>query len=121
MNRRRLLRTVSVVCKSPALNGTMPADVYLPPGYASGGRYPVVYFLHGLSASPTSYQQNAFVVAPQGARDADSDREYLDWDAVEDWPQAISQDLTACIDARFHTIPGRSRSTSGSRTAAFSP
>ena len=70
--------------------------------------------------SPSSYQQNAFVaaalasagekaivVAPQGARDADSDREYLDWDAAEDWPQAISRDLPACIDARFHTIAGR--------------
>jgi enterochelin esterase-like enzyme len=113
-------RTVSVVCKSPALSGTLPAQVYLPSGYSSGRRYPVVYFLHGLPASPSSYQQNAFVasalasagekaivVAPQGARDADSDREYLDWDAAEDWPQAISQDLTACIDARFRTIPAR--------------
>ncbi|HEY6526716.1 MAG TPA: alpha/beta fold hydrolase [Solirubrobacteraceae bacterium] len=113
-------RTLTAVCKSPALSGTIPARVYLPSGYASGRRYPVVYFLHGLPAGPTSYQQNAFVasalasagekaivVAPQGSRDADSDREYLDWDAAEDWPQAISEDLTTCIDARFHTIPGR--------------
>jgi enterochelin esterase-like enzyme len=113
-------RTLTAVCRSPALGGTIPARVYLPSGYASGHRYPVIYFLHGLPAGPSSYQQNAFVasalasagekaivVAPQGARDADSDREYLDWDAAEDWPQAISEDLTACIDARFHTIPGR--------------
>jgi enterochelin esterase-like enzyme len=113
-------RTLTVVCKSPALNGTIPAQVYLPSGYASGGRYPVVYFLHGLPAGPSAYQQNAFVasalasagqkaivVAPQGARDADSDREYLDWDAAEDWPQAISEDLTTCVDGRFHTIRGR--------------
>jgi len=113
-------RTVSVACKSPSLGGTMPTLVYLPAGYSSGGHYPVVYFLHGLPASPSSYQQNAFVasalasardkaivVAPQGARDVDSDREYLDWDAAEDWPQAISHDLPACIDAQFHTIAGR--------------
>jgi enterochelin esterase-like enzyme len=115
-------RTMSVVCTSPSLGGTIPALVYLPSGYSasSSRRYPVVYFLHGLPAGPTSYTDNAFVassvasagdraivVAPQGARDADSDREYLDWDATEDWPQAISDDLTACIDARFHTIAGR--------------
>jgi enterochelin esterase-like enzyme len=113
-------RTVSVVCRSPSLGGTMPTLVYLPSGYSSARRYAVVYFLHGLPASPSSYQQNAFVaaalatagekaivVAPQGARDADSDREYLDWDAAEDWPQAISRDLPACVDARFHTITGR--------------
>ena len=98
----------------------MPTLVYLPSGYSSARRYAVVYFLHGLPASPSSYQQNAFVaaalasageqaivVAPQGARDPDSDREYLDWDAAEDWPQAISRDLPACIDGRFHTITGR--------------
>ncbi len=113
-------RTVSVVCRSPSLGGTLPTLVYLPSGYSSDRRYAVVYFLHGLPASPSSYQQNAFVaaalasagekaivVAPQGARDPDSDREYLDWDAAEDWPQAISRDLPACIDARFHTIAGR--------------
>ncbi len=115
-------RTVSVGCRSPSVGGTMPTLVYLPAGYraASSHRYPVVYFLHGLPANPTSYTDNAFVaaslaaahetaivVAPQGARGVDSDREYLDWDAAEDWPQAISQDLTACIDARFDTIPGR--------------
>jgi putative tributyrin esterase len=113
-------RTVSVVCNSPSLGGTLPSLVYLPSGYSSGRRYAVIYFLHGLPAGPASYRQNAFVaaalasagekaivVAPQGARDADSDREYLDWNAAEDWPQAISRDLPACIDARFHTIAGR--------------
>jgi enterochelin esterase-like enzyme len=115
-----LARTLSVVCRSPSLGGTIPALVYLPSGYASGRRYPVIYFLHGLPAGPSSYRQNAFVasalasagdraivVAPQGARSANSDPEYLDWDATEDWPQAISRDLTACVDARFHTISGR--------------
>lgn len=114
-------QTVSVSCPSPALGGTLPAEVYLPVGYSRhAAGYPVVYFLHGLPAGPQSYTQNEFVaatliadhqraimVAPQGARAADSDREYLDWDPREDWPAAISHDLTSCIDARFHTIANR--------------
>lgn len=115
-------RTLSITCRSPALGGSLPALVYLPPGYRATGRpYPVVYFLHGLPASPASYTQDAFiahalnaageraiVVAPQGARDPDSDREYLDWSPTEDWPRAISDDLTACVDTRYHTTAGRS-------------
>ncbi|MFL5865440.1 MAG: alpha/beta hydrolase [Solirubrobacteraceae bacterium] len=115
-------RALSIGCWSPALSGTMPARVYLPAGYAAsrGRRYPVVYFLHGLPARPTSYTTNAFVasalasvgeraivVAPQGARGSGDDREYLDWDAAEDWPQAIAGDLPKCIDARFRTIADR--------------
>lgn len=115
-------RSLLIACPAPALGGTLPAEVYLPAGYAAKGRrYPVVYFLHGLPASPQSFTQNAFiaaalvrahqraiVVAPQGARTSDSDREYLDWSASEDWPLAISDQLTACVDSRFHTVAGRS-------------
>ncbi len=115
------VRGLSITCRSPALGGSLPALVYLPPGYdATGRRYPVVYFLHGLPAGRQSYRQNAFVaaalaaahrsaivVAPQGARDLDSDREYLDWSPTEDWPRAISHDLTACVDKRFPTIASR--------------
>jgi putative tributyrin esterase len=122
---RAAVLTRSITCRSPALDGSLPAEVYLPPGYpAKGRRYPVVYFLHGLPAGPASYTQNAFVadalitagrraivVAPQGARDDNSDREYLDWSATEDWPRAISHDLTACIDQRYPTIAGRSGRT----------
>jgi enterochelin esterase-like enzyme len=79
-----------------------------------------VYFLHGLPAGPESYKQYTFisaslagagraaiVVTPQGARGAGSDREYLDWDSAENWPRAVSHDLTSCIDARFRTIADR--------------
>jgi enterochelin esterase-like enzyme len=42
------------------LTGTIPGTprpscVYLPPGYSSRRRYPVVYLLHGLPGSPTEY------------------------------------------------------------------
>ncbi|HET6869053.1 MAG TPA: alpha/beta hydrolase-fold protein [Solirubrobacteraceae bacterium] len=114
-------RTLSITCKSPALGGTLPAQVFLPAGYrAHGKRYPVVYFLHGLPAGPTSYTKNAFVaqslvaahqqaivVAPQGAQNDNDDLEYLDWSETEDWPRAISHDLTACIDHRFDAIADR--------------
>ena len=115
-------QTVSITCRSPSLGGTLPAIVYLPPGYHNQSRrYRVIYFLHGLPADPSSYTQNAFVaqelagsgrraivVAPQGARNDNSDREYLDWGPTENWPQAIVHDLTRCIDARYRTIANRS-------------
>jgi enterochelin esterase-like enzyme len=114
--------TLNVDCTSPSLAGELPAVVYLPAGYRSYRlvRYPVIYFLHGLPASTGSYQANAFVaravaasghraivVAPQGARADGDDREYLDWGATEDWPQAIAVDLTRCIDSRLRTINNR--------------
>jgi len=99
----------------------LPAVVYLPGGYGAGRtRYPVLYFLHGLPAAPTSYEgygfvpaavarsgHSAIVVAPQGARNAGDDREYLNWGRTEDWPLAISRDLPRCIDSRFRTIATR--------------
>lgn len=113
--------SVSIDCRSPALGGKLPAQVYLPPHWGAGGRrYRVLYFLHGLPADPGSYKRTGFVaqqlaaadlqaivVTPQGARDQDSDREYLDWSRTENWPRAISHDLTACIDRRYPTIRSR--------------
>ena len=117
----RSIQTRPLTCRSPALGGRLPALVYLPPGYSSRGRrFPVIYFLHGLPATPRSYTQNEFVarslvsagqhaivVAPQGARTSGSDREYLDWSPTENWPQAITHDLTSCVDDRLHTIASR--------------
>lgn len=117
----RFSRTLDVSCRSPALGGRLPTAVYLPAGYWHGSsRFPVVYFLHGLPAGPRSYKENAFVaealaasgheaivVAPQGARGANSDREYLDWGPEENWPGAIAVDLPRCIDARFRTVANR--------------
>lgn len=118
---RAAAETASINCRSPSLGGSLPAAVYLPAGYRGGSRrYPVVYFLHGLPAGPNSYTNNGFVagalagsgrraivVAPQGARDQNSDREYLDWSPTEDWPTAITDDLTHCIDKRYRTIANR--------------
>ncbi len=114
-------RSVAVSCRSSALGASVPTQVYLPAGYGDGSRrYPVIYFLHGLPAGPASYTTNAFVAgalassptpaivaAPQGARAADSDREYLDWGPQENWPLAIARDVTHCVDTRFRTIADR--------------
>ena len=113
---------VSVSCRSPSLGGSLPAIVYPPAGYRSGSsRYRVIYFLHGLPANAGSYRANQFVgkavssgrnaaivVAPQGARSDNEDHEYLDLKTTENWPQAISHDLTRCIDSRFRTVANRS-------------
>src|SRR5438445_8835625 len=85
--------------RSVALGGTLPFAVSLPAGYAtSRARYPVIYFLHGLPASPYAYHgigwvasaldalsRPAIVIAPRGARDGDSDPEYLDWGPGRNW------------------------------------
>jgi S-formylglutathione hydrolase FrmB len=107
--------------QSKAVRGTLRFAVYLPPGYSSGqGRYPVIYYLHGLPATssafltfgfvPSTLEQRklrAIVVAPQGARDGDSDPEYLDWGPGRNWETAISGELPAYVDAHYRTIRGR--------------
>jgi S-formylglutathione hydrolase FrmB len=105
---------------SKALRGRLAVEIYLPPGYArSTARYPVVYFLHGLPASPYAFRGiapfvrgpdvaggEAIFVAPQGARDGD-DPEYLDWGPGRNWETAIGSELPRYVDAHFRTIAGR--------------
>src|SRR5256884_5397250 len=107
---------------SPAVAGRLRLAVYLPAGYSSSGgrRYPVIYFLHGLPATPSSYRgadflaralaasgRRAIIVAPQGARDNDSDPEYLDWGPGRNWETAITGDVVGYVDSHFRTIRSR--------------
>ena len=106
---------------SRALGLRLRFAVYLPPGYRDGTeRYPVIYYLHGLPAAgnafrtfgfvPAALEQHnlrAIVVAPQGARDGDSDPEYLDWGAGRNWESAIARELPAFVDSHYRTIRGR--------------
>ena len=108
-------RTTEGSFHSQALGGTLPFTVYLPPGYAtSHRRYPVIYFLHGLPASPYAYRgigfitraldalgRPAIVIAPRGARDGDSDPEYLDWGTGRNWETAIAQELPPDIQGAW--------------------
>jgi S-formylglutathione hydrolase FrmB len=106
---------------SVALGGSVHALVVLPDDYAtSGKRYPVVYFLHGLPAGPSSYGGSAWLtdiathggqsilVEPQGARDGDTDAEYLDWGNNRNWSSYIAHELPRYIDSHFRTIRSRS-------------
>jgi S-formylglutathione hydrolase FrmB len=115
-------RDVDEAITSVALNGKVHARVFLPADYDDlpHRRYPVVYFLHGLPASSDSYRNNAWLadalarvglailVLPQGARDSDTDPEYLNWGAGRDWETYIAQELPRYIDAHFRTIRSRS-------------
>lgn len=114
-------RFVDEVIPSIALGGNVHARVFLPATYdtAKGTRYPVIYFLHGLPATSTSYQGNAWLaealaqagnailVLPQGARDDDTDPEYLDRGKDRGWATYITSELPRYIDAHFRTIPSR--------------
>jgi enterochelin esterase-like enzyme len=106
---------------SPAVEGSLHLAIYLPADYGtSGKRYAVVYFLHGLPAGATAYQgsnfladaldttgRKAIIVAPQAARDTDSDPEYLDWGRGRNGETAISHDVVHYIDTHFRTITNR--------------
>jgi S-formylglutathione hydrolase FrmB len=114
-------RLVDVSFPSHALAGTLGMEVYLPPGYSAGRtRYPVIYFLHGLPATPLAYRSvglladaldalhaRAILVAPQGARDGDSDPEYLDWGPGRRWETAIATEVPRYVDRHFRTIANR--------------
>ena len=106
---------------SNALAGRVHARVILPAGYREHPlrRYPVVYFLHGLPASGSAYQGNdwlldamqqagpAILVIPQGARDTDTDPEYLDWGVGRNWMTYVSTEVPNYVDAHFRTIANR--------------
>jgi putative tributyrin esterase len=114
---------------SVALRGTAHALVVLPADYTtSHKRYPVVYLLHGLPGDSTTYRASAWLsqtvsrlgsfilVEPQGARDDDSDPEYLDWGDGRDWSTYLTRELTHYVDTHFRTI----RSRSGRAIVGFS-
>ena len=115
------LRIVETSFRSRAVRGVVHMEVYLPADYTtSGNRYPVIYFLHGLPASSTSFHgadylrtaldragRPAILVEPQAARDHDTDPEYLDWGPGRNWETAVGQELPRFVDRSFRTIPNR--------------
>jgi enterochelin esterase-like enzyme len=113
--------TVDTSFRSKALDSRIHFLIHLPAGYrASGKRYPVVYFLHGLPAGPAAYRSVAWVAAaldatgraailviPQGARRAHGDPEYHDWGPGHNWETALAVELPAYVDAHYRTIASR--------------
>ena len=119
--RRSAVQFVDTSYFSHALDAQLHFLVALPEDYASSTRrYPVVYFLHGLPAGPTSYQgvawvaddvetdgHAAIVVIPQGTRLPQGDPEYHDWGPGQNWETAIAVELPRIVDARYRTIANR--------------
>lgn len=107
--------------RSVALGSRIHFLIGLPQGYeTSGKRYPVVYFLHGLPADPTSYQgltwledalrqtgRRAILVIPQGTKQSNGDPEWHDWGPARNWATAIGWELPAYVDAHYRTIANR--------------
>ena len=122
-----------------ALDGNLSGDdstrdvfVYLPPSYSreTQRRYPVVYFLHGYTATAEAYVN--FLELPQAADRAiaNGGREmiivlpdaftaysgsmYSSSATTGDWERYIATDLVTYIDGRYRTLPKReSRGLSG--------
>ena len=122
-----------------ALEGNLSGDdatrdvfVYLPPSYAreANRRYPVVYFLHGYTATAQAYVK--FVDLPQAADAAIAagGREmiivlpdaFTKWSGsmysssatTGDWESYVAHDLVAYVDSHYRTIAKReSRGLSG--------
>src|SRR5579862_5181716 len=106
---------------SRALDSSLHFLIRLPDGYAqTAEHYPVVYFLHGLPAGPTSYRAVAWVeaaldragrpailVVPQGTRMQNGDPEYHDWGPGRNWATALGVELPAYVDAHYRTIRSR--------------
>jgi enterochelin esterase-like enzyme len=107
--------------ESKALHRRLHFAAYLPADYSTSGlRYPVVYFLHGLPAGPSAYDNigwlrsavdslphDVVLVAPQGSAKEDGDPEYLDWGPGRNWETAIAVELPRFVDSRLRTIPFR--------------
>ena len=107
---------------SSSLHGTLHFAVWLPPGYGARPtwRYPVIYILHGLPGGSSSYRSLLFLVPalerlhaqaifvfPQGARQGDTDDEYLDLGPGRNWATAITRELPAAMATRYRTMRTR--------------
>lgn len=102
-----------------------PVVVYLPPSYAKepSRRYPVLYFLHGYTATAESYvttlaapdsmdraiaagAREMIVVIPDAYTKYGGSM-YASSPTVGDWETFIAQELPAFIDKRYRTIASR--------------
>jgi enterochelin esterase-like enzyme len=102
-----------------------PVVVYLPPSYArdTTRRYPVLYFLHGYTATAEAYVKSLAIpdsidrAVAAGAREMivvipDAFTKYSgsmfsNSPTIGDWETFIARDLTEFIDQRYRTIASR--------------
>ena len=102
-----------------------PVIVYLPPSYAqeTTRRYPVLYYLHGYTATAEAYAKvlalpdsvdravaagvREMIVVLPDAFTKYSGSMYSNSPTTGDWETFIAQDLPAFIDTRYRTIASR--------------
>ena len=126
---------VDIVVHSPALEGNLLGDsadrgvtVYLPPGYDNPGqRYPVLYLLHGYTATNQMWRGTQYISGLFIGRIADDliaegqmqpmilvmpDAENTYWGSwyanssvTGNWEDFIVRDLVAYIDDAYRTLP----------------
>jgi len=102
-----------------------PVIVYLPPSYAkeTSRRYPVLYYLHGYTATAEAYAKVLALPASVDRAVAAGVREmivvlpdaftkysgsmYSNSPTIGDWETFIAQDLPAFIDKQYRTIASR--------------
>jgi S-formylglutathione hydrolase FrmB len=102
-----------------------PVIVYLPPSYAkeTSRRYPVLYYLHGYTATAEAYAKvlalptsvdravaagvREMIVVLPDAFTKYSGSMYSNSPTIGDWETFIAQDLPAFIDKQYRTIASR--------------
>src|SRR4051812_195467 len=108
--------------QSKALADTIHYGVYLPPSYddSPGKRYPVIYFLHGLTCSHICYRQiwwlgeameksgrDAIIVGAQGNRPGEEYEQWMNHGPGENWETATATELVNEVDSHYRTIDSR--------------
>jgi S-formylglutathione hydrolase FrmB len=101
------------------VRSTRASAIYLPPGFSWTQRYPVLYLLHGLSGSPSSYTSGldlvqvadellsvgqlrpVIIVMPAGARSNSAE-----WAGA--WESYVTRDVVPWVDAHLPTIASAS-------------
>lgn len=102
-----------------------PVIVYLPPSYVqeTSRRYPVLYYLHGYTATAEAYAKvlalptsvdravaagvREMIVVLPDAFTKYSGSMYSNSPTIGDWETFIAQDLPAFIDKRYRTVASR--------------
>jgi enterochelin esterase-like enzyme len=131
---------VSLSVPTEMAQSTVGASVYLPPGYGSGQRYPVVYLLHGLPGSGRELVDDLrlattldsliasgrvapmVVVAPDDGPTIATDTEWADSVLVAGhrWASFVSDDLVDYVDQSLATCARPSaRGIGGPSMGAF--
>jgi enterochelin esterase-like enzyme len=108
--------------QSQALADTVHYGVYLPPSYESSPdkRYPVIYFLHGLTCSHICWKEiwwlgdameqsgrDAIIVGAQGNRPGEEFEQWMNHGPGENWETATATELVQAVDSNYRTIASR--------------